>query len=142
MMPLSSEQIAAIIKGLGEGDTERDTARRRRAARVKHRDVVTIIPYADGLTRTEHKAMLVDFSSRGVAIQFNKLVPSGSQFVLMLPQEAGAPLKLLCSVAHCRPRPAGNYEIGAEFLGLAAVEDALTDASADEARRIAASMFD
>lgn len=144
-MPLTSEQITAIVKGLGECVSERDGEKRRRAVRVKHRDTVTIVPYADGLPRTEQQSGLVDFSSRGVAIHFSGRLPAGSQFVLVLPQGADSSLRLLCSVAHCRKRPDGGFGIGAEFVALVPTQPdrrPLGLAPNDEARRIAASMFD
>lgn len=142
-MALTSDQIAEILNSLGQTRAGTSLEKRRRAIRVKHRDIIKIIPYVEGLPRREQPALLADFSSRGVALRFAHRIPAGSQFVLILQRDNRTPLHLLCEAVHSRHRPDGLYAIGAEFIGLAPNDAPVRNgkADADEASRIAGSIL-
>jgi len=142
-MPLTTEQITAIIKGVDTSRATGDAERRRRAPRIKHRDNVTVVPCIEGMSRSEQRAIMVDFSSRGVGIRFAKPMPFGSHVVLILPHENNTVLRLLCTVVNCRQRSDGDYFVGCEFIGLAPTKEIRTygNTELEEARRIASMMF-
>lgn len=143
-MALTSDQIAEILNSLGQTRAGSALEKRRRAIRVKHRDLVQVIPYVEGLSRVERPAMLVDFSSRGVALRFALNIPAGSHLVLVLQRDKHLPLRLLCEVVHCTPCPDRTFAIGAEYVGLAphAGLELQPTAGSDEALRIAGSILD
>jgi hypothetical protein len=136
-MALTSDQIAEILSSLGHTRAATALEKRRRAPRVKHRDILTIIPYIGGVSGAQQQATLVDFSSRGVALRFAEMLPMGMQFVLPLPRTLRPPLPLLCQVVHTQLRPDGAYAIGAEFVGLATPTDPLAGRDPHETARIA-----
>src|SRR4051812_6421785 len=117
-MPMTTGQIAGILSGLSS-TSRHDAAieKRRRAIRLKLREMVTIIPFQEGVARTAQTATMVDFSSRGVALHFPRPIIAGAHFVLVLPSVLNKPLQLLCDVVHCRKRSDGKFATGAEFGG-------------------------
>jgi hypothetical protein len=142
-MALTSEQIATVLSSLGQTRAATGIEKRRRAPRVKSRGVVKVVPYTDGVASAERPAILVDFSSRGVAIRFTEAVPGGAYFVLVLQKNARETVRLLCAVAHCRKVKERDYSIGAEFVGPAGAPEAgpTTSRARDEAARIAGSIL-
>ncbi len=142
-MPLTTEQITEIIKGVDTTPVVGESEKRRRAPRIKHRDNVVVVPYSEDTKPVEQRAIMVDFSSRGVGIRFGKGMPLGTHVVLVLPHGNNAVLRLLCTVANCRPRSEGDFFIGCEFIGLAPAANSKTMGQAEEieVQRIASMMF-
>jgi hypothetical protein len=127
---LTSEQIASILSGLDQTRAATAVEKRRRAPRVKDHGVVKIVPYADGVSRAERTAIMVDFSSRGVAIRCAEPLPSGAHFVLVLQKNPQQTVRLLCAVAHCRKLKDRDFQVGAEFVGLAPADPSAPVSSA------------
>jgi hypothetical protein len=140
-MALTSDQIAEILSSLGHTRAATAVEKRRRAPRVKHRDILTIIPYMEGVSTAPRQATLVDFSSRGVALRFAEQLPSGMQFVLLLPRTCRQPLRLLCQVVHSQIRSDGAYAVGSEFVGLAPQLTPSVASNSSDAVRIAESIL-
>ena len=137
-MPMTTEQLAEILAGVGSNTDHVGPHKRRRAIRVKHREPVTIIPFHEGMPRTPIAAMMIDFSSRGVALHLPQAIVAGAHLVLVLPSDVRGPVQLLCNVVHCHSRPDGTFAIGAEFVGIPSAHPATPDAvNHVEASRIA-----
>jgi hypothetical protein len=128
LMPMTTEQIAAILAGVGRNSDHAAPDKRRRAIRVKHREPVTIIPFQESMARTPLSAMMTDFSSRGVALHLSQAIPAGAHLVLVLQSDARTPVQLLCNVVHCHERSDGKFSIGAEFVGMPPARPAKSDA--------------
>lgn len=61
-----------------------------------------------------------DVSLEGICVVHNRPLPSGRQFWIHLPNKAGEPLAIRCTVRNCFATPDQLYRIGAEFESVAA----------------------
>lgn len=116
-MHLSAKQFAEIVERLGSdiSDAPFPGHDKRRAARVELKNRATIIPYEDGVAGEGVGVEVRDFSPRGIRFLHSERLTRGAQFVLELPQSAGEPVQILCTVMHCRSTEEGPISTGAEF---------------------------
>ena len=146
-MQLSAKQFAEILSGLGSDvhDPSFAGSDKRRAHRVPLNSRATIIPDIDGENAQSVGVEMRDISSRGLRFLHSRALPAGGQFVLELPQAAGEPVRLLCSVVHARRTPEGPFSIGAEItcvLRDGKRPTAAAPVSATEQERIRQSILD
>jgi HD-like signal output (HDOD) protein len=91
----------------------------RRDVRVAQIGRATIVPFA---TRCPISVKLRDLSTRGVGLLHTQALRRGDRFLLLMPESAVSAKKaVVASVVYCRPTPAGEYEIGAEFTEVLAM---------------------
>jgi hypothetical protein len=146
-MHLSTKQFSEILSGLGNDvrDPSFAGSDKRRAHRVPVNNRVTIIPDITGENPQAVGVELRDISPRGIGFLHSRALPSGGQFVLELPQTAGEPVRMLCSVVHSKPTNEGPFAVGAEFtcvLQHAKSQKPAASASSKERDRIRQSILD
>jgi hypothetical protein len=115
---LTADQFSQLLERLDPesiGDASFPGSEKRRAPRVELRNRATIVPYVDGMEPTGVGVEVRDFSARGIRFLHSSRLEKGSQFVLELSQRGEDPLRILCTVMHCRPSDEGPISIGAEF---------------------------
>ena len=147
-MQLSARQFARISERLSDA-LDGDAApgggsEKRRAARLATANRASIVPYVQGSAATATGIEVRDFSPRGIRFLHSVRLARGSQFVLQLPQQTGEPVRILCTVAHCRATSEGPIAVGAEFTCVlrAGRSPAPPAAGAAERERIRRSILD
>lgn len=113
-MHLDSQAFAEIISGLRGAGLVSGTGKRR-AARIALNAQVPVSLVTDGSTGAPSMVAVRDFSSRGIALLYNKALVGGQQFVVELHRLTGRAISLLCTVVHSRLLENGRYSVGAEF---------------------------
>ena len=146
-MHLSAKQFVEILSGLGNDARDPSFAEhdKRRAPRARLNIRVSIIPDFTGEGVGPLEVEMRDFSSRGIRLLHSRSLPRGGQFVLELPQTGGDPVRILCSIVHCRQTPEGLFSIGAEFtcaLRAGKRPESAAPTSAGERERIRQSILD
>lgn len=93
----------------GERREQRRTPRTRTSLRA------ALMPFSDNLALEPIVAPIRDISCGGFGFLHERQVPLGEQFALVLPEESGAPLVILCTVAYYQPLANDLFAIGARF---------------------------
>lgn len=94
-----------------------DVARRdqRRTPRTRANLQAALMPFSDRFALETIVAPVRDISRGGFAFLHEHQVPLGEQFALVLPEQDGPPLVILCTVAHWQPLAEDLFAIGARF---------------------------
>ena len=114
-MNLTSELFRQAVEcGAGLDETA-ITGDRRRAPRVASDLHATIMPFSQRMADDNLEVQLRDLSRAGFAFVHQERLPLGEQFALLLPEDSGRPLVILCTIASWQPLEDGTFAIGANF---------------------------
>lgn len=87
----------------------------RRTPRTRASLQASLMPFSDRFALETIVAPIRDISRGGFGFLHERQVPLGEQFALVLPEEFGPPLVILCTVAHWQPLAGDLFAIGARF---------------------------
>ena len=105
-------QLSAVLRIAGKSGVPSE---RRRTPRLDVRASVAISLVTDGDSGPTIAMRIRDLSPRGAALLNTQPLPVGQQFVLTLQRAEGPPVRILCTVIHCRAGKGRLHTIGAEF---------------------------
>ncbi|MGH7213299.1 MAG: PilZ domain-containing protein [Tepidisphaeraceae bacterium] len=120
-MDFSAERFAEIFAALGNGKSRKNEGytEKRRADRLPHRATIRLIPYIEGTPREVLSAQVLDFSPRGIRVSIGRRIPTGGEFLVLLPRKGDKPVPILCNAVHVRALYDGRFSVGAEFVCVA-----------------------
>jgi hypothetical protein len=113
-----SELTAETLRRMVETPAARTKAgqhEQRRTPRTRASLQAALMPFSDRLALETIVAPIRDISRGGFGFLHERQVPLGEQFALVLPEQAGPPLVILCTVAHWQPLAEDLFAIGARF---------------------------
>jgi len=113
---IPQDVLTALVSSLEKPEAPPGGHELRRARRIGLKARVTISPYVLGVPQQPLTVDVRDLSPRGIAIESKVSMQTGQQFIVRLPRAGTSPSDILCAVAHCKPKRAGQFEIGAEFV--------------------------
>jgi hypothetical protein len=87
----------------------------RRTPRTRASLQAALMPFSDRFALETIVAPIRDISRGGFGFLHERPVPLGEQFALVLPEQAGTPLVILCTVAYWQPLARDLFAIGARF---------------------------
>ena len=111
-MLLTSELFSQLLTPADPQPTQND---RRRSPRSPAMLEATLMPFSDRFGSENVEVPLRDLSRGGFGFFYERPVPLGEQFALLLPESSGRPLVLLCVVAFWQALGDGRFSIGARF---------------------------
>ena len=118
MYPVVSDLTADAFRQMIEppaapaGASPRD---QRRTPRIRTGVQAALMPFSDRFALETIIAPVRDISRGGFGFLHERQIPLGEQFALVLPEESGTPLVILCTVAHWQPLAGDLFAIGARF---------------------------
>jgi len=115
-MELTADMFEGMVGSLA-ADAARcgDGEGHRRGPRLPMRASVTLLPFSDGFSLQALRVPVRDVSRGGFAFLYNRPVPLGESFALVLSESSESPMVVLCTVAHWEPLAPDLYAIGARF---------------------------
>ena len=131
-MTLSARQFSKLMRDLNREEEAQDVVpghNNRRSPRIALQNRATIIPHLEGTMKQAVGVEVRDFSARGIRFLHSARLPRGTQFILALPQQAGDPVQILCTVAHCRVTSEGPFSVGAEFTCVLKKQEKASDSA-------------
>ena len=115
-MELTADMFEGIVGSLAtEAACAGDRDGHRRGPRLPMRASVTILPFSDAFSLQAIRVPVRDLSRGGFAFLYNRPVPLGESFALVLSESSESPVVILCTVAHWEPLAPDLYAIGARF---------------------------
>lgn len=99
---------AAATKAAGQHE-------QRRTPRTRASLQAALMPFSDRFALETIVAPIRDISRGGFGFLHERQVPLGEQFALVLPEQGGPPLVILCTVAYWQPLAEDLFAIGARF---------------------------
>lgn len=121
-MRLDDAVLGDVIQALGAVAGPDENPRRRRAERYHCIADVLIIPV--GVTRpVSRRVKLANISATGLCMIDEMNMSIGNRFVVSLPRASGVEFNVMCTVRQTRLTGAGGFRTGAEFTGVAEMED-------------------
>ncbi|HEY8748232.1 MAG TPA: PilZ domain-containing protein [Tepidisphaeraceae bacterium] len=88
---------------------------KRRAPRTVLDVFATLMPFSERFGTENMDVPIRDLSRGGFGFLHDRRLPLGEQFAMLLPNEDGHPIVVLCTVAYWQPLDEGFFAIGARF---------------------------
>lgn len=118
-MELTADLLRDILDSLTAPPAEIAAApEQRRGPRARADVEATLLPFSDSLCHQATKVALRDLSSGGFGFLFDRPVPLGEAFGLVLPEKDGTPSVVQCAVTYWQPLAPDLYAIGASFTNV------------------------
>lgn len=113
-LDLTAEAFRRIIAQPADpaGAERRD---QRRTPRTRTSMRAALMPFSDGFALETIVSPIRDISRGGFGFLHERQIPLGEQFALVLPEESGPPLVILCTVTYWQPLAKDLFAIGARF---------------------------
>ena len=92
-----------------------DSSDKRRSGRLKLDLQATLLPFSERISAQNLTIAVRDISRGGVSFVYKHRLPLGEQFGLVVPDDDGPPVVILCTIAYWQPLTNGEFAIGARF---------------------------
>ena len=116
MTELTADLFRQIIESSQPPGGERSGSDMRRTPRTPLDVRATLLPFSERFASdTTLSAPVRDLSRGGFGFLHDQPLPLGEQFALLLPEQSGKPIVILCTITYWRPLAKALYAIGARF---------------------------
>ena len=122
-MLLTSELFAQLVESTESQPAPPEQDDRRRSPRRPSELQATLMPFSERFASENLEVSLRDLSRGGFGFLYERPLPLGEQFALLLPEASGRPLAILCVVAYWQPVGEGVMAIGARFCRVLREQD-------------------
>lgn len=115
VLELTAESFRQMVETPAAPARNAERHDQRRTPRTRASLQAALMPFSDRFALETIVAPVRDISRGGFSFLHERQVPLGEQFALVLPEQAGPPLVILCTVAHWQPLAQDLFAIGARF---------------------------
>ena len=114
-MELTAEKFRQFVEAPAATAAPSEKREQRRTPHTRLTMYAALMPFSDRFDLETIVAPVRDISCGGFGFLHDHPVPLGEQFALVLPDEGGHTMAILCTVAYWQPIAENLFAIGARF---------------------------
>jgi hypothetical protein len=114
-MELTAEKFREIVEGVNPAGPAHPGREQRKSPRTTLSLHASLMPFSERFAAETIVAPIRNLSRGGFGFLHDQQVPLGEQFAMVLPEDSGRPIVILCTVAYWQPIAENLFAIGAKF---------------------------